>query len=77
MSELEIRGIEIIQTETQRGKSSRARIGSRTECPIIVGQCQKSDRCVIRVPDGEKMNKADKIFEKIEARIFPKINEMQ
>lgn len=38
-----------------------------------MGQYQKSDICVIGAPDGEKMNKADKIFEKIKAKTFPEL----
>lgn len=72
MSELEIRSIEIIQTE-HKEKIKQGKNGRRIECPTIVGQCQKSDRCVIRIPDGEKMNKADKTFENIKAQTFQKL----
>lgn len=38
-----------------------------------MGQYQKSDICVIGAADGEKMNKADKIFQKIKAKTFPEL----
>ena len=70
MSEPEIWTIEIIQTETQRRKTSRGRSGRRKEHLRIVGQYQKSDICITGDPDGEEMNRVDEVFEKIMAQTF-------
>lgn len=35
-----------------------------------MGQYQPSAICIVGVPDGEKMNKAHKIFEKIKDKNF-------
>ena len=67
-----VRTIELIHTERQWGEPGRG-TRERTEHPYIVGQYQKSDRCEIRVPDGEEMNKADEIFEDFMAKTFPKL----